>query len=179
MAQGKWYIIIHRPKTSGKHSQKQTRKKCLPLPLESIKSIVTSRVKTIVTTLPSPQQDPDQNTTKASKPAACTTANHHRHRPKTSGKKKQKQTWKKCLPLPLESIKTIVPTLPAPQHDPDQNTDKASKPAACTTANHHRHRNHWPGKGPNQPPTLEQTTIYAGPKRPENRKFQKCLPSNP
>ena len=123
--------------------------------MESIKTLVTSQVKTIVTTLPSPQQDPDQSTAKASKPAACTTANHHIHRPKTSGKQSQKQTRKKCRPSPLESIKTIVAsqvktivtTLPSPRRDPDQSTAKV----------------------PHQPPALRQTTTYTGPKRVENK----------
>ena len=115
MAQGKWYIIVHRPKTSGKHSQKQTRKKCLPLPLESIKTIVTSQVKTIVTTLPAPQQDPDQNTTKASKPAACTTANHNRHRPKT---------WEWC--------ETKTKVSPIQQHKQQTNTNKQQQQKQTT-----------------------------------------------
>ena len=57
-----------------------------------------------------------------------------------------------CFPSPLESIKN--------------------------NCNWRRKRpNHWPRKRPNQPPALQQTTIYTGPRRPENRTFQKCLPS--
>ena len=179
---------IHRPKTSGKQSQKQTRKKCRPSPLESIKTIVASQVKTIVTTLPSPRRDPDQSTAKASTPAACTTANHHIHRPKTSGKQSQKQTRKKRRPSPLESIKTIVTSqvktivtaLPTPRRDPDQSTAKASKPAACATANHHIHRPKTSGKQTKKcrPSPLESIkTIVTSQGNPNNCKEPSNCPN--
>ena len=70
----------------------------------------------------------------------------------TGPKRVENRTFQKCFPSPLESIKN--------------NCNWPGK-----------RPNHWPGKRPNQPPALRQTTIDTGPKRVENKMFQKCFPS--
>ena len=102
----------------------------------------------------------------------------------TGSRRPENRTFQKCLPSPLESIKNE--SIQTTGHESVQ-TSRLSANTECfpsplesikTNCNWRRKRpNHWPRKRPNQPPALQQTTIYTGPRRPENRTFQKCIPS--
>ena len=102
----------------------------------------------------------------------------------TGSRRPENRTFQKCLPSPLESTKNE--SVQTTGHESVQ-TSRLSANTECfpsplesikTNCNWRRKRpNHWPRKRPNQPPALQQTTIYTGPRRPENRTFQKCLPS--